>query len=398
MRKVIRIFDIILAGVCAVLMGLIAVGNGMLPDSIVTYDGNEIPFSAIYSYADTTLSDARWVDSQSANPRRRTVRLFGVVPVKDVTITNRETQQVYVSGQPFGIKLYTDGVIVVGTQGIDTDTKRVNPAKDAGIEVGDIIVEINGTRVYSSDQVQEILNDNNGRDFVLKIKRDGRYRAFSLKPAYDSHEGCYKAGMWVRDSTAGIGTITFFNPQAGTFGALGHQVNDVDTNEIMPMLEGEAVGASVSKIQKGSVGSTGSLVCSFGSDTIGKLKSNTYCGVYGDFSKIPDGLKKYPVASKQEVQKGPAKIICTVDDSGPQEFDVYISRISYNKDNQQRNILLRVADKRLVAYTGGIVQGMSGSPIIQNGKLVGAVTHVIISNPQRGYGIFAQTMLEQSDK
>ena len=154
MRKVIRIFDIILAGVCAVLMGLIAVGNGMLPDSIVTYDGNEIPFSAIYSYADTTVSDARWVDSQSANPRRRTVRLFGVVPVKDVTVTNRETQQVYVSGQPFGIKLYTDGVIVVGTQGIDTDTKRVNPAKDGGIEVGDIIGEINGTRVYSSDHVQ----------------------------------------------------------------------------------------------------------------------------------------------------------------------------------------------------------------------------------------------------
>lgn len=398
MRRAIRIFDVILGIGCAVMLALIAIGDRILPDSIITYDGNETPFSSIYSYTGMLIDDASTVDSQTANPRQRTVKLFGIVPVKDVTVTNCETQRVYVSGQSFGIKLYTDGVIVVGTQAISIDGKQVNPAQKAGIEVGDVIADINGTKVYSSDQVQEILNDNNGKEFVLKIKRDGRYKTFTLNPVYDRREGCYKAGMWVRDSTAGIGTITFFNPASSTFAALGHQINDVDTNEIMPLLEGEAVNAGVARIQKGTVGSTGSLICNFTDKVIGNLKENTSCGIYGTYSDLPDGTKSYPVASKQEVKKGEAKIICTVDDTGPQEFDVYISRISYDEDNEQRNMTIRVTDKKLVAFTGGIVQGMSGSPIIQNGKLVGAVTHVIISNPQRGYAIFAQTMLEESNQ
>ena len=398
MRKAIRVFDIFFAAVCAVLFVMIGIGAYALPDSVITYDGSETPFSSIYSYADTKNTSARLVDAQTASPRQRTIKIFGVVPVKTVTVTDKDSQNVLVSGDSFGIKLYTDGVIVVGTQSVESLGKKKNPAADAGIEVGDIVVSINNEKVYSSDRVSEILNDNNGAAFSVKVKRDGRYKTFSVTPVFDSKEDCYKAGMWVRDSTAGIGTITFFNPAARTFGALGHQVNDVDTNEIMPLFRGEAVSAKVTKIQKGNSGTTGSLVCDFGTSVIGRLKENTDCGVFGTYTAQPSCFGSYPVAAQQEVKRGKAQILSTVDGKGPRLYDVEISHITYNENTRQRNMMIKVTDKDLIAKTGGIVQGMSGSPIIQDGKLVGAVTHVVISNPKRGYGVFAQTMLEESQR
>jgi stage IV sporulation protein B len=394
MKKAIRVFDSFFAVVCAVIFSFVALGEYIVPDSIVNYDGSKAVFSSIYTYSDTQHTSS--VDYQSAYPRQETLRLLGIVPVKDVTVTQKASPQVYVSGNAFGIKLYTDGVIVVGTQSVDLGDKKINPAEQAGIEVGDIIVAINGTNVYSSDDVQEILNDNNGKPYTIKVKRDERYRTFTLTPVYSEREGCYKAGMWVRDSTAGIGTITFFNPDTGTFGALGHQINDVDTNEIMPLLEGEAVEVDVTSVQKGTSGSTGSLICTFRDTTIGTLYENSTCGIYGTYSGISDDLPLYCVASKQEVKKGSAQIISTIDATGPQYFDIEITHISYSDNEKQKNMVIRVTDERLIEATGGIVQGMSGSPIIQNGKLVGAVTHVIVNNPQKGYAIFAQTMLEET--
>ncbi len=303
----------------------------------------------------------------------------------------------FVSGEVFGIKLYTDGVIVVGTQSVDTgDGERVNPTQESGIKTGDIIVSINNIRVYSSGEVTAILNDNNGEPYTVKIKRDGRYKTFRLTPAYSTREGCYKAGMWVRDSTAGIGTMTFYNEKSGVFAALGHQINDVDTNDIMPLLEGEAVSASVTKVQQGKTGTTGSLWCDFEEHTMGRLLDNTECGLYGAYNEIGEGLKEYPVASKQEVQSGSAKLISTVEGRTPEAYDIEITKISFNRSDEQKDIVFKITDKELLGKTGGIVQGMSGSPIIQNGKLVGAVTHVIVNNPEKGYAIFAQTMYEKS--
>lgn len=336
------------------------------------------------------------MDYQASNPTQESLNLFGVIPVKNVTVTNKPSQQVYVSGEAFGIKLYTDGVIVVGTQDVDVGDKKVNPAKEAGIQVGDIIISINNINVYSSSDLTEILNDNNGKPYTLKIKRDDRYKTFVLSPAYCQREGLYKAGMWVRDSTAGIGTITFYNKSSGTFAALGHQVNDVDTNEIMPLLEGEAVGATVTDIQKGTTGSTGSLCCEFQDYTIGRLIENSYCGIYGSYTSIPDNCKAYTVASKQEVKKGDAKIICTLSGNEQREYDIKITKISYSSSGE-KDIVFKVTDEELIKETGGIVQGMSGSPIIQNDMLVGAVTHVIVNNPEKGYAIFAETMLEESN-
>ncbi|MFR5876694.1 MAG: SpoIVB peptidase S55 domain-containing protein [Eubacterium sp.] len=355
MRKAIRIFDIVFALCCVVVFGFVTIGEYALPDKIITYENEENDLSSIFSYSDNLKTQS--VDYQSAYPTQETIKLLGVVPVKSVTVTNKESQQVYVSGEAFGIKLYTDGVIVVGTQSVDLDGKKVNPAQEAGIKTGDIIIAINGTNVYSSDDVTSILNDNNGKPYTLKIKRDDRYKTFTLTPAYSNREGCYKAGMWVRDSTAGIGTVTFYNKQNGTFAALGHQINDVDTNELMPLLEGEAVSASVTNIQKAESGSTGSLVCNFEDYTIGKLTENTSCGVYGSYSAISDSAKLYTVASAQNVQKGNAQILSTIDSGEPRYYDIEITHISYTS-NGEKDIVFKITDDDLLEKTGGIVQGM----------------------------------------
>lgn len=392
MRRTIKIFDVILSLICSVVMLLVALGSYALPNEYISYDNNDLELGSIYSC--NANARTRSVDYQLAYPTTRTVRLLGAVPVKDVVVTKREQKTVFVSGEVFGIKLYTDGVIVVGTQEVDDGNQCVNPSHSAGIEIGDIIVSINGKNVFSSDDVEEILNDNNGQPYRIKIIRDGRYRTFDLTPVFSPREDCYKAGMWVRDSTAGIGTITFYDKNNGMFGALGHQINDVDTNEIMPMLEGEAVSASVTSVQKARSGATGSLVCKFGEQTLGTLVDNGVCGIFGAYSGVSDCAKEYPVAPKQEVTRGSAKIISTIDSTGPQEFDVEISHIYLSSKGEGQNMVIRITDERLLSATGGIVQGMSGSPIIQNGKLVGALTHVIINNPHKGYAIFAESMVE----
>lgn len=395
MKKAIRIFDVILFFICVVIFGVIIWGNAALPSGVVTYNGNSEPLAKVFTYTGKSTSLA--VDKQTATPRRENLKLFGIIPVKEVTVTEKAEQKVMVSGEVFGIKLYTDGVIVVGIQEVQTDSGKKSPSGSAGIEVGDIIVAIDGENVYTSDQVQSILGANNGGNFEVKIKRGERYRDYTVTPVYCEREGCYKAGMWVRDSTAGIGTITFYNKQSGIFAALGHQINDIDTKEIMPMLDGEAVKATVSKIEKSTRGTTGSLECDFTNQTLGKLLRNTDCGIYGAYAEISECAKEYPVAAIQEVKKGKATLISTVEKGQPKEYEIEITHIGFNENNREKNMIVKVTDKDLIDKTGGIVQGMSGSPIIQNGKLVGALTHVIVGNPQKGYAVFAQTMAEESN-
>ncbi|WP_294775330.1 SpoIVB peptidase [uncultured Eubacterium sp.] len=395
MKKAIRIFDVILFFICVVIFGVIIWGNAALPSGVVTYDGNSEPLAKVFTYTGKSTSLA--VDRQTATPRRENLKLFGIIPVKEVTVTEKAEQKVMVSGEVFGIKLYTDGVIVVGIQEVQTDSGKKSPSGSAGIEVGDIIVAIDGENVYTSDQVQSILGANNGGSFEVKIKRGERYRDYTVTPVYCEREGCYKAGMWVRDSTAGIGTITFYNKQSGIFAALGHQINDIDTKEIMPMLDGEAVKATVSKIEKSTRGTTGSLECDFTNQTLGKLLTNTDCGIYGAYAEVSECAKEYPVAAIQEVKKGKATLISTVEKGQPKEYEIEITHIGFNENNREKNMIVKVTDKDLIDKTGGIVQGMSGSPIIQNGKLVGALTHVIVGNPQKGYAVFAQTMAEESN-
>ena len=232
--------------------------------------------------------------------------------------------------------------------------------------------------------------------YKIKLKRANNFVNVVLTPIFVQNEGKYKAGIWVRDSTAGIGTITFFNPSSGKIAALGHPITDVDTGELIPILNGQAVQTTVTSVSKSSAKQTGSICCDFSNKVIGTLKDNKNMGIYGDYNEKQDLSKcsEYKVALPQEVQKGFCQIITTVDENGPQVYSAEILKIFYT--DGEKNMVIKITDNRLLAKTGGIVQGMSGTPIIQNGKLIGAITHVIVENPQKGYAVFAQTMLEAS--
>ena len=395
MKKAIRIIDGIFALCLIIIYSFIVFGNIVLPDKIEAYSTKKIEYKSVYSVENNSLYQVDYQNSSKVSPVENDIKLLGIIPVKTTSIIQSKPKKVSVSGESFGIKLYADGVIIVGIRDVETDKGKCNPAKEAGLEKGDIIIEINGKKVYSADSVTDILNDNNGKDYKITVKRNGNYKEFLLKPAYSSSQGCYKVGLWVRDSTAGVGTITYYDKSNNTVSALGHPITDVDTNEIMPILDGEAVRATVTKIYKSKAGEAGSLCCEFTNDIIGTLKKNCQSGIYGKYTCTLKNTYEYEVASPNEIVRGPVQILCTIDSGKAKFYNAQISRISYRENKKGKNMVVKITDERLLEKTGGIVQGMSGSPIIQNGKLVGALTHVIVDSPEKGYAIFAQDMVDE---
>jgi len=395
MKKAIRIIDGIFALCLIIIYSFIVFGNIVLPDKIEAYSTKKIEYKSVYSVENNSSYLVDYQNNSKVSPVENDIKLLGIIPVKTTSIIQSKPKKVSVSGESFGIKLYTDGVIIVGVRDVETDKGKCNPAKEAGLEKGDIIIEINGKKVYSADSVTDILNDNNGNDYKITIKRNGNYKEFLLKPAYSSSQGCYKVGLWVRDSTAGVGTITYYDKSNNTVSALGHPITDVDTNEIMPILDGEAVRATVTKIYKSKAGEAGSLCCEFTNDIIGTLKKNCQSGIYGKYTCTLKNTYEYEVASPNEIVRGPVQILCTIDSGKAKFYNAQISRISYRENKKGKNMVVKITDDRLLEKTGGIVQGMSGSPIIQNGKLVGALTHVIVDSPEKGYAIFAQDMVDE---
>ena len=395
MKKAIRIIDGIFALYLIIIYSFIVFGNIVLPDKIEAYSTKKIEYKSVYSVENNSSYLVDYQNNSKVSPVENDIKLLGIIPVKTTSIIQSKPKKVSVSGESFGIKLYTDGVIIVGIRDVETDKGKCNPAKEAGLEKGDIIIEINGKKVYSADSVTDILNDNNGNDYKITVKRNGNYKEFLLKPAYSSSQGCYKVGLWVRDSTAGVGTITYYDKSNNTVSALGHPITDVDTNEIMPILDGEAVRATVTKIYKSKAGEAGSLCCEFTNDIIGTLKKNCQSGIYGKYTCTLKNTYEYEVASPNEIVRGPVQILCTIDSGKAKFYNAQISRISYRENKKGKNMVVKITDERLLEKTGGIVQGMSGSPIIQNGKLVGALTHVIVDSPEKGYAIFAQDMVDE---
>ena len=388
MKKAIRIIDGIFALCLIIIYSFIVFGNIVLPDKIEAYSTKKIEYKSVYSVENNSLYQVDYQNSSKVSPIENDIKLLGIIPVKTTSIIQSKPKKVSVSGESFGIKLYTDGVIIVGIRDVETDKGKCNPAKEAGLEKGDIIIEINGKKVYSADSVTDILNDNNGKDYKITVKRNGNYKEFLLKPAYSSSQGCYKVGLWVRDSTAGVGTITYYDKSNNTVSALGHPITDVDTNEIMPILDGEAVRATVTKIYKSKAGEAGSLCCEFTNDIIGTLKKNCQSGIYGKYTCTLKNTYEYEVASPNEIVRGPVQILCTIDSGKAKFYNAQISRISYRENKKGKNMVVKITDDRLLEKTGGIVQGMSGSPILQNGKIIGAVTHVFVNDPTKGYGIY----------
>ena len=322
------------------------------------------------------------------------IKLLNSIPVKQIKVTNSKRKYVVPGGEIFGIKLYTDGVIIVDTDVVETSTGTVNPAEKSGLMIGDIIKKINGTEIESTKHLVKVIEKSQGKEMVITTVRNNKEINVMFKTYKDSISGKYKAGLWVRDSTAGLGTVTFYNPENNSFAGLGHPIYDVDTDDIMPMKNGEMAEASIKGLYKSSNGSVGELCGVLSGRSKGTLCLNCDEGIYG-FTTCRK-TETMPLAVKQEIVVGDAQIICTIDNSGPQYFDVKIIKIYSNSTAVNKDMIVKITDKELLNKTGGIVQGMSGTPIIQNGYLVGAITHVFVNEPTQGYAIFAERMYETS--
>jgi len=321
-------------------------------------------------------------------------KLFGVIPLKSVRLNLVSDKSVVVGGEAFGLKMYTNGLIVVGFSDIQTKDGRENPAKEAGIEKGDLLKTLDGTLLRENSDVSRLINEAGGKEVTLTLERNGEKKTVTLTSALCSEDGKYKAGMWVRDSAAGIGTVSFYDPETGMFVGLGHGIYDVDTDTLLPAAKGQIVSTTVTSVKKGTKGSPGELQGIFEQEkVIGELYGNTVLGVYGRLSSGVMG-ESYSIALKQDIKVGEAKIITPKIGGGKEEFSVEILSVTNDDKGKGKNMVIEITDERLISERGGIVQGMSGSPIIQEGRLVGSVTHVLVNNPAMGYGIFAERMYE----
>ena len=334
--------------------------------------------------------------AQADTSQNVTLALFGTIPLKTVRTVSVESRNVQVCGCPFGVKMFSDGALVVAFSDQYTRLGTENPAKEAGLKLGDLIVSAGGHAVRSNEELTQAITAANGTPISVVYLRDGVQHTTTLTPVQDAATGAYRAGLWVRDSSAGIGTMTFLDPANGTFAGLGHAISDTDTGADITLLSGEIVPVVVTGCVKGTAGSPGELRGEFSAATAGTVLANDTTGVYGRYTAATMG-QSCLVRQPQEIALGDAEIWTTISGSTPKAYSVRIERVNMTSGDPNRNLLLKVTDPELLAATGGIVQGMSGSPIVQDGCLVGAVTHVLVNDPTRGYGIFATTMLEKAD-
>lgn len=322
-------------------------------------------------------------------------KLFGIIPIKKVKVNLLPEDEVYIGGMPIGLSLQTDGALVVGDTTIDASSEiKVN--KNKYFKNGDVIKEINGVKINNLDDISSILQENNNEKVKILYQRNNQEKTVDVELLKDT-EGKYKMGIWVRDDISGIGTLTFIQKD-NKFAALGHAVTTGQNENIIPLTSGEIYNASLVNIQKGEKNSPGELRCVFvQKNKQGEISKNTKVGLYGEVDNIDnlvDTNKTALLGGRLSVKPGKAKIVSCV--SGLQEeYDIEIIKANYQAKSDDKSMVIRVTDKRLLELTGGIVQGMSGSPIIQNGKVVGAITHVFISDPTKGYAVYSDWMLEQ---
>ena len=351
--------------------------------------------SALFSGGAALRSDAASQISPAAEYVRGTdSSLFCSYSAVGKVLGDIEGRKVYAGGFPFGVKMYTEGLLIIGFADVNCSGGSVAPAKDAGMQLNDIIIRANDTELDSAEEFIEIIENSNGEAVTLMYLRDNVKHECKIRPSISEDDGKYKTGMWLRDSTAGIGTVTFVVPETGAFAGLGHGICDSETGTLIPLARGTTSGVSISGIKKGRSGSPGELQGSFNGEKTGSLLSNTDNGVFGIFLKDKiSSCEVLPIGSRYDIKDGDAYILCTLDDNKIGRYSISVSEI-HRDSKGNKNFIVTVTDKKLIEKTGGIVQGMSGSPIIQDGKLVGAVTHVLVNDPTKGYGIFIENMLD----
>lgn len=306
------------------------------------------------------------------------------------------TDELIPGGMAFGVKLFTKGCVVIGTTGVESASGLETPAKDCGLRSGDVIIRAGGKEFKTAEELVALISGCGGKAISLAYLRDGIEATVNVTPVRDSENGEYRIGVLVRDSTAGIGTVTYIDPDTNDFGGLGHGIYDSESGILLPLSRGAVVEVEITEVVKSLPNAPGELHGSFGNVAVGELWDNSEQGVFGSLSRLPkNAMTPIPVAGRDEVKEGKATVLTTLADGEIREYGVEIERI-YEGSGATKNFLIRVTDKSLIDQTGGIVQGMSGSPIIQNGKLVGAVTHVLVNDPTRGYGIFIENMLDSA--
>ncbi|WP_122629079.1 SpoIVB peptidase [Lucifera butyrica] len=331
-------------------------------------------------------------------------QFLGIIPLRSVEVDVLPPIKLIPGGHSIGVILHSQGVIVVGNSPVPTaNGQYAMPAKEAGVSVGDVILSINGTPVHSDTQVAEIIDENGKKDHAvdLLIKRGNQKLQMHVTPVLCSDTKRFRIGLFVRDSAAGVGTLTFYDPHSRIYGALGHIITDSDTNQPIDCDQGKIILATVSGIQQGKRGQPGEKIGTFIDDNelLGDIQKNTPFGIYGQmFTPLKNELYSdgVSVASMSQVHTGPAEMLTVVDNQKIERFSIDIEKVNLQEYPEGKGLVIKVTDPRLLAKTGGIVQGMSGSPILQNNKLVGAVTHVFVHDPTKGYGCFIDWMLMES--
>lgn len=327
------------------------------------------------------------------------IKFMGILPLKQVKVHKVNDLELYPGGESVGIRLASNGVLVVGFSDVLVGGEKVeSPGKESGINIGDFILEINNNKVVRSKDVSKEIENSKNEIIKIKLERKGEVIEKEIKGIKEGKN--YKVGLWVRDSAAGVGTMTFYDKKSNKFGALGHPITDGDTNEIFRSKKGDLYEASIISLRKGEKGNPGELKGIFMDEDgpVGNIEKNTECGIFGNGELVKKEEKSKPmkVGFRDEVKVGKAKILTTLSGNEVKEYEIEIVKKLDQETPSSKSMVIKVTDEELLKQTGGIIQGMSGSPIIQDGKIIGAVTHVLINKPDTGYGIYIDWMLKDA--
>ena len=379
-----------------------------IPENVVVFQDEDIAMKTIFGLSIKNNSEV--IETASNNSKSITkepgkatlnIKLFNNISIKNVNVDILPRTKVIPVGNIAGVKLYTSGVLVVGMSEIEgIDQKKHKPYENSGIKEGDRITQINQRPVSTTKELIENVNNSKGDSIKIKYIHEEETKECSIIPTQTSNSE-YKLGLWVRDSAAGVGTVTFYEPSTKTFGALGHGISDIDTEKLINISSGEFITTRILNIVKGEKGNPGKIQGTVENQkNIGTIYKNSKFGIYGTVNNISslniNQSKEMDVALREEIKTGKATILCNLDNNSVQEYEIEIEKIFKENNYDNKSMLIKVTDKELIDKTGGIIQGMSGSPIIQNGKFVGAVTHVLVNNPTEGYAVFGDIMLKQA--
>ena len=376
-----------------------------IPSSILSFEGDKIEFKVLPGIEITESIKTFNLENEFNSKSLLEVSILGNITIREIDITNIEDVRVVPIGKVVGLKLYTNGVLVVGMSEIeDLNNNLIKPYEKTDIKEGDMIFEIDGKEIGDINNLKDVINNSGGKKVEIKLLREGKTIVVSnIIPAKVSDKE-YKLGLWVKDAATGVGTLTFYEPESKSFALLGHGITDADTNSLIYIDSGELVTSKVISVEKGIEGKPGEIRGTIlKQKTIGEVNKNTNFGVYGKLTDLTslniNTLKTCEVALRSEIKEEKATILCASDSQNlVKEYEIEIEKVYLDNDYNNKSMLIRITDSELINKTGGIIRGLSGAPIMQNGKFIGAITNVLVSNPEIGYGIFADLMIKEMKK